>query len=410
MRAALLLVLLMLAAPFAQAMESPYIGDSEIILQSNGDGSLSNLTEDSFEIPVNSTILDGWVNVSTGANGNGGTGQHWMADDPTLNFSHGTFADSSITVFDHELTLGVNHTVGRLDDLETLSLQFQQYTVGGSADIWRMAEPSQFNGPFAMNYSARQAAGGLIPSLAVDGSLVAATLPEDPLPAGTHAWLTSPSESVPSLANHWELSFNHWYHLHHSNSSTGSSGAWLEVSLNGGVTWTYVEPVGGYTWNISTSAPVPNGASGPGFGVFGGPNASGWVNSTFDITHLHHSNSTSLQHRFVIWTDPSGTVDRPGWYVDEITISNAGETPGSWFHGSLTGEYAANAHAHLTIPIQINTSGGTSGAWMVRYWTDFDLEGGIWDNFEIQISSDNVSWYRMSPCLLYTSPSPRDRG
>lgn len=397
MRAALLLVLLMLVAPFAQAMESPYIGDSEIILQSNGDGTLSNLSEDSFEVPVNSTILDGWVNVSTGANGNGGTGQHWIADDPTLNFSHGTFDDTSIAVFDDELTLGVNHTVGRLDDLESLSLQFQRYTVGGSADIWRMAEPSQFNGAFAMNYSARQAAGGLIPSLATDGSLIAATLPEDPLPAGTHAWLTSPSSSVPSIANHWKLSFNHWYHLHHANSTTGSSGAWVEVSLNGGLTWTYVEPVGGYNWNISTSAPVPNGASGSGFGVFGGPNASGWVNSTFDISNLHNSNSTGLQHRFVIWTDPTGTVDRPGWYVDEVTISNDGEIPGSWFHGSLTGEYAADAYAHLTLPVQINTSAGTSGAWMIRYWTDFDLEGGIWDKFEIRVSSDNISWFRMSP-------------
>ena len=58
MRAALLLVLLMLAAPFAQAMESPYIGNSEIIISPSGDGSLSNISEDSFEIPVNSTILD----------------------------------------------------------------------------------------------------------------------------------------------------------------------------------------------------------------------------------------------------------------------------------------------------------------------------------------------------------------
>ena len=104
MRAAILLVLLMLFSPLAQAMESPYIGDSEIILQSNGDGTLSNLSQDSFEVPVNSTILDGWVNVSTGANGNGGTGQHWIADDPTLNFSHGTFDDTSIAVFDDELT------------------------------------------------------------------------------------------------------------------------------------------------------------------------------------------------------------------------------------------------------------------------------------------------------------------
>ena len=193
-------------------------------------------------------------------------------------------------MFDHELTLGVNHTVGRLDDLETLSMRFQQYLPGGTADVWRMAEPSQFNGAFAMNYSARQAAGGLIPSLASQGSLIAATLPEDSVPAGTYAWLTSPSSAVPNIANQWKLTFNHWYHLHHSNSSTGSSGAWLEVSLDAGQTWQYVEPIGGYNWNISSTAPVPNGASGPGFGVFGGPNASGWVNSSFDISHLHSMN------------------------------------------------------------------------------------------------------------------------
>ena len=397
MRTATLLVMLMLFAPLAQAIESPYIGDPEIILLSNGDGTLSNLSEDSFDIPVNSTILDGWVNVSTGANGDGGTGMHWIADHPSLNFSHGDFEDASISVFDHELTLGVNHTVGRLDDLESLSLQFQQYSTGGVADVWRMAEPSQFNGAFAMNYTARQAAGGLIPSLATDGALIAATLPETSLPAGTHAWLTSPSSPAPSLANHWKFSFNHWYHLHHTNSSTGSSGAWVEVSIDGGLTWNYVEPIGGYNWNISSSAPVPNGAFGAGFGVFGGPDASGWTNSTFDITHLHNSSTIGMQHRFVIWTDPTGSVDRPGWYVDEVTISNNGETPGSWFHGSLIGEYAADAHAHLTIPIQLNTSSGTSGAWMVRYWTDFDLEGGSWDKFEIRVSSDNISWHRMSP-------------
>ena len=125
MRTAVLLVLLMLFAPLSQAIESPYIGDSEVVVQSNGDGTLSNITEDSFQIPVNSTILDGWVNVTTGANGDGGTGTHWIANDPSLNFSHGSFDDASDSVFEHELTLGVNHTVGRLDDLESLSLQFQ---------------------------------------------------------------------------------------------------------------------------------------------------------------------------------------------------------------------------------------------------------------------------------------------
>ena len=397
MRTAVLLVAIMIFAPFTQALDSPYSGDSELIIQSATQGEMTNLTEDAFSIPANSTILDGWVNVSTGANGNGGTGTHWVANSPALNFSQGSFSDASISVFDHELTLGVNHTVGRLDDLEALSLQFQQYSAGGTANVWRMAEPSQFNGAFAMNYSARQAAGGMIPSLASEGSLIAATLPEDPVPAGTHAWLTSPPSPVPNVANHWKLTFNHWYHLHHSNSSTGSSGAWVEVSLDGGQTWHYIEPIGGYNWNISSTAPVPNGASGPSFGVFGGLNASGWVNSSFDISHLHSPHYSSLLHRFVLWTDPVGMVDRPGWYIDEVTIANDGETPGSWFHGSLIGEYAPDANAHLTIPVQINTSSGTSGAWMVRYWTDFDLEGGSWDKFEIQISSDNISWYRMSP-------------
>ena len=397
MRTAILLVLLMLGAPLAVATESPYIGDTELIVQPIGDGTMVNLTEDAFVVPANATILDGWVNISTGANGDGGTGRHWLADDPNLNFSHGNLSDASIEVFDNELTLGVNQTVGRLDDLESLSLRFQRYTSGGNVDVWRMAEPSQFNGPFAMNYSARQAAGGLIPALAPDGTLIAATLPEDPLPAGTFAWISSTASAVPVIAMDWMISFNHWYHLHHLNASTGSSGAWLEVSLDNGVTWNYVTPEGGYPANISTTAPVPQGAAGPGFGVFGGPNASGWVNSTFDISSLHTPSSTNLMHRFVVWTDPSGQVDRPGWYVDEVTLSNQGTTPGSWFHGSLTGEYAADAHAQLTLPLQLNMSGGTSGAWMLRYWTDFDLEGGSWDKYKVRISNDNLSWHRLSP-------------
>ena len=147
MRTATLLVAIMILAPFAQAVESPYSGNRELIVQPNPNGELSNLTEDAFSIPANSTILDGWVNVSTGSNGDGGSGTHWNVNSPTLNFSHGTFSDSSISVFDHELTLDVNHTVGRIDDLETLSMRFQQYSPGGTADVWRMAEPSQFNGP-----------------------------------------------------------------------------------------------------------------------------------------------------------------------------------------------------------------------------------------------------------------------
>ena len=99
MRTATLLVAIMILAPFAQAVDSPYSGNRELIVQPNPNGELSNLTEDAFSIPANSTILDGWVNVSTGSNGDGGSGTHWNANSPTLNFSHGTFSDSSISEF-----------------------------------------------------------------------------------------------------------------------------------------------------------------------------------------------------------------------------------------------------------------------------------------------------------------------
>ena len=126
-RRAILLMMLLLLTPVSAMVESPYIGTAELIVTPAGDGTLVNLSEDSFEVPANATILDGWVNISTGADGDGGTGRHWIADDPAGNFSHGTLSAASLDVFETELTLGVNHTVGRLDDLETLSLRFQHY-------------------------------------------------------------------------------------------------------------------------------------------------------------------------------------------------------------------------------------------------------------------------------------------
>jgi len=57
MRTATLLVAIMILAPFAQAVESPYSGNRELIVQPNPNGELSNLTEDAFSIPANSTIL-----------------------------------------------------------------------------------------------------------------------------------------------------------------------------------------------------------------------------------------------------------------------------------------------------------------------------------------------------------------
>ena len=68
MRTAMSLVLLMIFAPLVQAIESPYIGDSEIIVQSNGDGTLSkeelDVAEEISEEEFNEMDADGDGSIS----------------------------------------------------------------------------------------------------------------------------------------------------------------------------------------------------------------------------------------------------------------------------------------------------------------------------------------------------------
>lgn len=417
----LILTIVMLAAslaPLAIADTGQYVGTTEPTIDwqdpSTVNGTVTNLTFDGFEVPANSTILDGWLDVSTDGLVPSGNGTHWRTDDAVSNFSAGVFNGSSTNVFNGDLSLAVNHTVGRIDDLEFLTKRFQKFTPSGpngnAANIWRISEPGLMSTPLTWNATGRLMAGGIAPSLATNGTLIAATLPEDPVPAGTHAWLTSQQYPIPGVVNDWSLEFDHWVHLPATNTSTGSGGAWVEASIDGGLSWQWIEPVGGYDWNTSISAPVPTGAPATStvnstsgmtgsFPAFGGHGASGWQRAIYDLSQLSVSTGTSLQFRFVVWTDPTSAVNRPGWHVDNIEISNEGAPPGSWFHGNLYGEYAADAYGALTVPVQIDPApgNGSAGVWMLRYWVDFDLEGGYWDNYDIHISNDNISWYRVSP-------------
>jgi hypothetical protein len=405
-------------SPFAMADSAQYVGPSNPAIAwrnpSVVNGTVTNLTFDGFEVPANSTILDGWLQVSTDGYVPAGNGTHWRGDDAVSNFSTGVFNGSSSDIFNGDLSLAVNHTVGRIDDLEFLTKRFQQFTPSGpngnAANIWRISEPGLMSTPLTWNTTGRLMAGGIAPSLATEGTLIAATLPEDPVPAGTHAWLTSEQYPLPGVVNDWRLEFDHWVHLPATNISTGSGGAWLEASIDGGLNWRWLEPVGGYDWNTSVYAPVPldapatstiNSSTGMtgSFPAFGGHGASGWQRAVYDLSQLNTSGGTSLQIRFVIWTDPTSALNRPGWHIDNIEISNDGAAPGSWFHGNLYGEYAADAYGALTVPVQLDPAPGnnTVGAWMLRYWVDFDMEGGYWDNYEIHISNDNISWYQVSP-------------
>ena len=426
-RSALGLCLLMFGlslAPLASAAISAYTGpavfedhwqDGEDTGMSNHSWVAGNLTTttqpvtfEGFRMPMNATALDGDLSIDPMLRTSAGNGTHFIADDPVSNFSLGTFEGTSVDVFDGALTLDVNQSVGRVDDLEELTLRFtDEWQSGGTAGVWGPLEPGQHGGPFAMGTSARQRAGGLVPSLPLDGTTVATTMPLQSVPAGTHAWLTGPTHPVPRTVNNWTLGFQHWVHLPAASSgggSTGDGGAWVEASLDGGLNWRWIEPVGGYPHATGPSAPLPLGA--PGFNnsstglgsipAFGGAADPGWNHTEFDLSQLPVVNATGLTLRFVIWTDPLSPIDRPGWFIDAIELSNDGAPPGAWFHGSLTGEYAADAHAILQMPVELGPIQQSGGQWMLRHWTDFDLEGGSWDNYHIWVSNDNLSWYRVT--------------
>ena len=51
-RSAVSLAVLVLLLPVTQALDTPYSGDNQLIVQPNGNGTMTNISEDSFQIPV----------------------------------------------------------------------------------------------------------------------------------------------------------------------------------------------------------------------------------------------------------------------------------------------------------------------------------------------------------------------
>ena len=75
-------------------------------------------------------------------------------------------------------------------------------------------------------------------------------------------------------------------------------------------------------------------------------------------------------------------------------------------HGfmALSLEYAPDANAHLTIPVQVNASLGTSGAWMVQYWTDFDLEAVHGINSKFRFPATTYHGIECRPSVEFLGP------
>ena len=247
---------------------------------------------------------------------------------------------------------------------------------------------------------------GSAPASAADGGVVAATLPGQGLPTNSAGALFAPQFAIPSPINNFNLTFAHSHHFDYSD------GAWVEYRLDNGP-WTYIEPNSGYTSTISTNASVPSGANGSGFAVFGDGNFSGWNTVTFNLDNISGiSNATLMQFRFQVWTD-SGSTPRPGWFLDDFSLTNVGNSVGLWHHGCYTQTstscyYSNNANAALESPINLSSTNAGS---RVHARLEFDLEGSSYDNFCVELSTNNgTTWTDISSSSTSTTSSCRSRG
>ena len=372
----------------------------------NGPSGLSGTSQtvqDAFEVPGNATVIDAWLHVDESGFLEDGYGETWSGQDVPGNFTAGMFSNTMVGKFDGAMSLIPDSAISNIDSFSSASLQLPS-SWSHTGSIWEAVNPSGMTG--TVTGTTRTMPHGSAPASAADGGVVAATLPGQGLPTNSAGALFAPQFAIPSPINNFNLTFAHSHHFDYSD------GAWVEYRLDNGP-WTYIEPNSGYTSTISTNASVPSGANGSGFAVFGDGNFSGWNTVTFNLDNISGiSNATLLQFRFQVWTDSSSTP-RPGWFLDDFSITNVGNSVGLWHHGCYTQTstscyYSNNADAALESPINLSS---TSAGSKVQTRLEFDLEGSSYDNFCVELSTNNgTTWTDISSSSTSTTSSCRSRG
>tara|TARA_B100000614_G_scaffold76762_2_gene68618 strand:- start:3764 stop:10819 length:7056 start_codon:yes stop_codon:yes gene_type:complete len=393
------LTLMMATLPWAAADLSNWAGPPQIA--SSG----QDVEVDGWNVPSNATILDGWLTAEDQMVGVG-NGSEWRTD-TTRNFSVGQYIDSTMDHFDGRLSIEPDDAVSEIDSfVGVATLQFEHSTIqeSGNTSIWEPGIPSLVNGTQVGN--TMQMPYGVQPANAHGGTLVAATLMNRSVPAGIDASFEA-GVPIPSPVNHFNLSFWHWQH------TDVNDGMWLEYKLDNGP-WTWVAPNGGYNSNITlnssaTPAGTPNSSS--TFPVWTSVNATGWVQELVNLDNLPNINtSVNINFRWRIVTDANSSAS-PGWFVDDLEITNVGGSTGYWHHGCYTVTaascgYSNNAQGLLTGTVDLTNAGSGSE---IQVRVEWDLEGSGWDNFCIELSSNGNAWTDISSSTTSTTSSCRSR-
>lgn len=299
-------------------------------------------------------------------------------------------------------------TLSSTETFQTIPLCHNQ-----DIDYWSSVLPETMNGSVYLDE--RTLPHGVVPAVAVEGRVIAGTMPGNPVPAGVDTSLYLPPLDVPvsDLQVGYTLSFDHWYHVDSTSTGDGD-GAWLEFRIMNGTwgPWSYVEPTGGYPSTLSADGPAVPGQPSGELPVFASPTHSGWTSESVDLTTLTDiDEADKIQFRFRLWTHPSSQNLRPGWFLDNISYQNVGGMDGGWLHGCLSPTLAScsySNYAYGALGTQISTQGTSSNS-KIRLNIEYDLEGSSFDNYCVEMSTNNATWVDISSSTSLTSTACEDR-
>ena len=117
-----------------------------------------------------------------------------------------------------------------------------------------------------------------------------------------------------------ELEFWHWYYIESS-----WDGGNVKVSTDGGTSWTVITPLTGYTGTANSANPLYPEP------IFTGSGQQYWELAEFDLSGFV---GQSILIRWHFGSD--GSVQYPGWFIDNVSISG-GEIPTQgWLEGTVT--------------------------------------------------------------------------
>ena len=330
----------MLSSPWASADISSWQGPKSSPNDAGLNPSIS--TYEGFTMPTNSTVTSSEFSVAPHWTRAPNNGTYWAYDSQT-DFSTGQINGTTYLTSDGSLTLATNSTYGEMTDFELIKPQFSSWVAYGD-DFWQPVNPS------IVSYG---------PGNATSGNFVAGM--SGPLQAGAEGYIRSQFFEVPDVVNEFVLAFDRW------NSLTSADLAELQYSVDYGNNWITID-----NWSGNTN---------------------GWVSENYTLdSSVKNKNTIGFKYSV---KKSNQSISTDGLFIDSFNLSNLGEPIASWFHGNSNGSYSPYADGSLIVPVNLS---GLSSPLELTYHSNWDIQGGNFDNLVVMLSQDNgSSWTLMSP-------------